>query len=83
MFGIVAAKFNPNRCKPHCVLSTELRAALYGLRKVVGHESTTILSDSQNTVDWINRWKEGEAQLPNRYSLERTNSQTPSVAALS
>jgi len=71
LFGVNAVNFDPDLCRPQCALSTELRAALYGLRRV-GDQKVTLLSDNESTIDWINRWKEGDDELPAWYSLYRS-----------
>lgn len=80
-FGVIAAKFGPDRCKPHCALSTELRAAYYGLRRVT-HENVTILSDNQSTVTWLECWKDGDDTLPHWYTLERSGGKKSTIESL-
>lgn len=80
-FGVVAANFSPDRCKPQCSLSTELRAAYYALSSVQT-EQVTLLSDSLDTVNWLERWKAGDDRLPSWYRLERSSGQTPTIVKL-
>ncbi len=72
LFGVIAANFKPDQCKPHCALSTELRAVYYALH-TVEDEQVTLLSDSQSTIDWVDRWKQGDESLPGWYRLDRMN----------
>lgn len=81
-FGIQAAAFSLDRCRPQCSLSTELRAALYGLRRVSDIRRIMLLSDNKTAIGWINRWRDGEQDLPSWYSTFRNNDKTSSLEEL-
>lgn len=81
LFGVIAANYKPDRCRPHCSSSTELRAAYYALNSI--HDAqVTLLTDSQSTVDWLDRWRDGDESLPAWYFPERVNNKASTLLKL-
>ena len=83
LFGVIAANYSKHndRCKPHCVNATELRAALYGL-SAVGDQKTTLLTDSLTAAGWLDSWQRGHDDLPSWYSTDRVYARKSSLEKL-
>lgn len=80
-FGITASQFVVDRCQPHCVIATELRAAYHGLKRA-GDVKATLMMDSTGAIEWVQRWQEGDTRLPAWYTTVRSAKSTPTFRAL-
>lgn len=68
-WGLDAARYSADHCRPHCVMAMELRAIWYGLRSFEPGTDITILTDSSNARLQIEAWQEGSSKLPKWYDI--------------
>ncbi len=82
-WGVDAAAYGLDRCKPQCALATELRAVYHGLSHLALDTSQVVIhTDSTTTKRWLERWAEGHTAMPRWYSQERSGEQLPTINRL-
>lgn len=74
-WGLIAARYRPDKCRPNCVDAMELRAVWYGLKAhkepANDGESVTFRIDSLTAVRYLQRWQQGNSAQPNWYDTSR------------
>lgn len=77
-YGLMAFRHLKTQTGPKVVLVAELRAIAKAVQALRGRD-ITILSDSRQAVQMVQRWMAGDFVLPEGYSLERANGRTPGL----
>lgn len=77
-WGINAAPYSADDvCYPQCAEAMELRAMWYGVRLFPLGTVLTLLTDSHNSMLQIERWRQGDTELPRWYSTRPRGGQHP------
>ena len=70
-WGLIAARYRPDLCQPNCAEAMELRAVWYGLKAHTTDADITFYIDSQNAVNHLIRWQQGDTTQPGWYDTGR------------
>lgn len=85
-WGLIAARYNPDICRPNCSEAMELRAVWYALKAHTAATKATVYIDSQGAVDYLKRWQQGDTAPPPWYDISRRSrnhsTRKPTLVAL-